>query len=83
MEQRCAMRSALQGELDRIVLPGMSLRQALSALGFHPGPGADGEKAALKQARVFHHPDSSRRRGGDLRQQIMSEEIFKILGSLA
>ena len=82
MEQRSAMRSDLQGELSRVVLPGMSLRQALIALGFHPGPGSDGEKAALKQARVFHHPDSSRRRGDTLRQQIMSEEIFKLLGSL-
>lgn len=82
MEQRAAVRGDLQGELGRVVLPGMSLRQALFALGFHPGPGADGERAGLKQARVFHHPDSSRRRGDTLRQQIMSEEIFKILGSL-
>ena len=83
MEQKTALRSELQAELGRLVLPGMSLRQALVALGFHPASGAAGEKAALKQARVFHHPDSSRRRGCTLRQQIMSEEIFKILGSLA
>lgn len=83
MQQKTALCSELQAELGRLVLPGMSLRQALVALGFHPTSGAAGEKAALKQARVFHHPDSSRRRGCTLRQQIMSEEIFKILGSLA
>ncbi|NJR43558.1 MAG: hypothetical protein HC767_13810 [Akkermansiaceae bacterium] len=82
MEQRSALRNDLQAELSRVVLSGMSLRQALSALGFHPGPGPHGERVALKQARVFHHPDSSRRRGDTLRQQIMSEEIFKLLGSL-
>lgn len=82
MEERDAMRTVVQQELRRIVLPGMSLRQALAVLGFQPRAGATGEKAAFRQARVFHHPDSSRRRGDSMQQQCMSEEIFKLLGTL-
>lgn len=81
LQQRNQLRADKQRHLSRVVLKGMNMRQALMALGFPVGAGSAAEHAAWKKARIHHHPDQSLKRRDSLEDQIMSEEIFKLLGS--
>lgn len=83
MELRNRLRADKQRHLRRIVLKEFNLRQALNALNIPASAGPAGERAALRRARIYYHPDQSRKRGDSLADQIMSEEVFKLLGSLA
>jgi hypothetical protein len=68
--------------LTRMFPRGMSIRQGLRSLNMVVGPGAEGERSALKRARAYYHPDSARRRKVSLEEQVKCEEIFKALGAL-
>ena len=68
--------------LSRLFAPGMSVRQGLQSLNVAVGPGVAGERAALKRARVFYHPDSAKRRDATLEERVACEEVFKALGAL-
>eukprot|EP01025_Chloroclados_australasicus_P019068 TRINITY_DN20242_c0_g1_i1.p3 TRINITY_DN20242_c0_g1~~TRINITY_DN20242_c0_g1_i1.p3 ORF type:complete len:101 (-),score=6.25 TRINITY_DN20242_c0_g1_i1:203-505(-) len=54
--------------------------QVLQKLKVQVGQGPNAVRHALKRARVYYHPDTSRKRGESLESQVWCEEVFKCLG---
>jgi hypothetical protein len=77
-----ALKASNRAWLTRLFPRGTSVRAGLRCLNMAVAPGAAGERAALKRARAYYHPDSARRRKVSLEDQVKCEEIFKALGAL-
>lgn len=80
---RQRLREEKKQAVKQLVKGKATVREVLQALNFHVDKGPAAEKSALRKARIHFHPDQMQRKGAPLPEQIMAEEIFKYLGSLA